>query len=87
MDFCNGFLCKQTPPPLTQLSNVAHHKVGVEPLDQKIRVLVLCRVREVLPVGHFFPLCADGADAVRALGAGAVLRVVDHRERKRGEQA
>ena len=63
------------------------NEVGMEPLYQNVGVLVLCRVREVLPVGHFCPLCADGADAVGALGAGAVHSVVDHRERKRGEQA
>ena len=59
----------------------------MEPLDQNIRVfLVLCRVREVLPVGYFCPLDTDGADAVSALGAGAVHPVVDERQRQRGEQ-
>ena len=87
MDLCNRLLCKQTPPPVTHLGNVPHHKVGVEPLYQDIRViLVLRRVREVLPVGYFCPLDTDGADAVSALGAGAVHPVVDDRQRERGEQ-
>ena len=71
---------------MTHLGNVAQNRVGVKPLYQKIQVLVLCLFREVLPVGHFCPLHADRADAVRAPGAGAVLPVVDHRQRQRGEQ-
>ena len=51
----------------------------MKPLDQDIRLLlVLGRVRQVLPVRHFRPLDALGADAVGALGARAVRLVVDH---------
>ena len=58
----------------------------MEPLDQKIGLLlVLGRVRQVLPVGHFRPLDALWADAVGALGAGAVRLVVDHWQWKRLE--
>ena len=48
--------------------------------------MVLCRVGEVLPVGYFCPLDADGADAVSALGAGAMHPVVDHWQGQGGEQ-
>ena len=51
----------------------------MEPLNQDIRLLlVLGRVRQVLPVRHFRPLDTLGADALGALGARAVRLVVDH---------
>ena len=77
LDDCHRLPCKQTLPSLTQFSYVLHHQGRVHALNQQIWiVLILCWVREVHRCADFCPLCANRADAIRALDAGAMLPVV-----------
>ena len=62
---------------MAKLSEVLYDKVGVVFLKHYIWVLVLCRIRKVLPRMYFCPLCANGADALCALGAGTMHPVVN----------
>ena len=77
LDDCDRLLGKETLPPLSQLNDVLHYKGWVVLLYHQIWLLVLGGCRKVLVGVNFGPGFADWADTLCALGADAMLPVVN----------